>query len=201
MALYAGVDRPNLSFSDGQDGLVPAVAAAQPYTIVAMVNPGAVLTPWSSEVQVSFAAYVTIGANVCFEVLLAVGFYLVLIWESKSPSFLHIQAVIAICMPGQEEGHALADVLFGAVDPGGRLPVTFPNIGNEVWCELVRDYSVPLPVCALLSCYLHRSLCSVAASGALSVRLTLLNYRSTSLKHSTRHPRRQPAQHVLHREA
>ena len=85
MALYAGVDRPNLSFSDGQDGLVPAVAAAQPYTIVAMVNPGAVLTPWSSEVQVSFAAYVTIGANVCFEVLLAVGFYLVLIWESKSP--------------------------------------------------------------------------------------------------------------------
>ena len=148
MAVYAGVDRPNISFPDGQDGLVYAVAAAQPNTIVAMVNPGAVLTPWSSDVQVSFAVDVNIGASVCFEVLLAVGFYLVLIWESKSSSFLHIQAVTAMFMPGQEEGHALADVLFGAVDPGGRLPVTFPNIENEVWCacllQLLRFYVVLL---------------------------------------------------------
>ena len=62
MAVDAGVNRPNISFPDGQDGLVYAVAAAQPNTIVAMVNPGAVLTPWSSEVQVSFAVDVTIGA-------------------------------------------------------------------------------------------------------------------------------------------
>ena len=62
MAVDAGVDRPNISFPDGQDGLVYAVAAAQPNTIVAMVNPGAVLTPWSSEVQVSFAVDVITGA-------------------------------------------------------------------------------------------------------------------------------------------
>jgi len=43
-----------------------------------------------------------------------------------------VQAVVAMFMPGQEEGHAMADVLFGEVDPGGRLPLTFPNIENEV---------------------------------------------------------------------
>jgi hypothetical protein len=33
------------------------VAASQPNTIVAMVNPGAVLTPWSSAVQAVIAMF------------------------------------------------------------------------------------------------------------------------------------------------
>jgi len=43
-----------------------------------------------------------------------------------------VAAIVQAWLPGQEFGGALADVLLGAAEPGGRLPVTFPAAERDV---------------------------------------------------------------------
>ncbi|MBV9050000.1 MAG: glycoside hydrolase family 3 C-terminal domain-containing protein, partial [Solirubrobacterales bacterium] len=48
------------------------------------------------------------------------------------PWLAQVNAVLDAWYPGQTNGTALADVLFGKVDPSGHLPVTFPTSLAEV---------------------------------------------------------------------
>ncbi|HEY3715459.1 MAG TPA: glycoside hydrolase family 3 C-terminal domain-containing protein [Jatrophihabitantaceae bacterium] len=41
------------------------------------------------------------------------------------------RAVLEMWYPGEEDGNALADLLFGNREPGGRLPVTFPAAADQ----------------------------------------------------------------------
>jgi beta-glucosidase len=45
---------------------------------------------------------------------------------TMSPWLDRVAAVVDVWYPGEEGGHAVADVLFGRYNPSGRLPVTFP---------------------------------------------------------------------------
>ena len=46
-----------------------------------------------------------------------------------------VAAILYAGYGGQEAGHGLADVLFGTVDPGGRLPTTIPMQLADVPCH------------------------------------------------------------------
>ena len=69
-----------------QDGLISAVAAANPNTVVVLETGQPYLMPWLSSVK----------------------------------------GVLEAWYPGQQGGDAIAQLLFGAVDPSGRLTETFP---------------------------------------------------------------------------
>jgi beta-glucosidase len=43
------------------------------------------------------------------------------------PWLSRVSAVVQAWFPGQEAGNSIADVLFGTVNPGGKLPITIPR--------------------------------------------------------------------------
>lgn len=61
-----------------------------------------------------------VAANPNTVVVVNTGAPVTMDWADDAP------AIVQAWFGGQEMGHALADVLFGVAEPGGRLPTTFP---------------------------------------------------------------------------
>ena len=46
----------------------------------------------------------------------------------------HIPAILQAWYPGEQGGHAVCDLLFGDVNPSGRLPISFPRSAGHIPC-------------------------------------------------------------------
>ena len=95
------MDRPDLELPNEQGVLIRAVAAANPNTVVVLMNAGPV--------------------DVCE-------------WEAAAP------ALVEAWFAGQEQGSAVARVLFGDVNPQGKLPLTFPRHENATPVATAAQY-------------------------------------------------------------
>ena len=74
-------------------------------------------------------------ANPNVVLVLINGFQILLNWENQN-----IPAIVEAWYAGQEQGHAIADVLFGDYNPGGKLPVTYYK--SEDSLPPIDDYDI-----------------------------------------------------------
>lgn len=51
-----------------------------------------------------------------------------------------VQAVLEAWYPGEEDGDAVGEVLFGVASPGGRLPITFPRRAEDTLAQNPMQY-------------------------------------------------------------
>lgn len=70
------------------------------------------------------------------EAVAATGKPVVLVLENGRPLDIrwaseHVPAILEAWYPGTEGGNAVADVLFGDVNPGGKLPISWPRIAGQ----------------------------------------------------------------------
>jgi beta-glucosidase len=70
------------------------------------------------------------------ETVVATGKPVVLVLENGRPLDIrwaaeHVPAILEAWYPGTEGGNAVADVLFGDVNPGGKLPVSWPRSAGQ----------------------------------------------------------------------
>jgi beta-glucosidase len=86
-----------------------------------------------SEAQNALAAAV-LAANPHTIVVLKSGGPVLLPWAGQAP------AILEAWYPGEEDGAAVAAVLFGTVNPSGKLPITFPKRDEDLPLQTAAQY-------------------------------------------------------------
>jgi len=117
-----------------RDALGPDVPVEQADVIIAVLGESRHL---SGEAASRISIDLPGDQEKLLETLVATGKPVVLVVMSGRPLAIswaadHVPAIVQAWFLGTESGHALADVLFGNVNPSGKLPVTIPRSTGQV---------------------------------------------------------------------
>ncbi|MFD5067943.1 glycoside hydrolase family 3 N-terminal domain-containing protein [Streptomyces sp. NPDC058369] len=132
-AIRAAAPGADVRHSGGDPAMAAAAAWAADVTVIVVGEDSAISGEAASRSEIGLPA----GQQQLIEAVAATGkpFVVVLVngrpltvggWVDRAP------AVLEAWHAGSEAGNAVADVLFGAVNPGGKLPVSFPRSVGQI---------------------------------------------------------------------
>jgi beta-glucosidase len=128
----------SVSYNNGSD--IAAAAAAAKSADVAVVMVGDDETEGKDRPNLSLSGNqdalveAVAAANPRTVVVLKTGAPVLMPWVNQVP------AILEAWYPGEEDGNAVAAVLFGDADPSGKLPVTFPVAAGDVPASTPAQY-------------------------------------------------------------
>ena len=139
-ALQAALPTAKIEFDSGY---VPEEAAAFARQVqVAIIF----ATQWQSE-GVDGSLTLPEGQDALIEAVAAANPNTIVVLETgnpvKMPWLSKVKVVVEAWYPGQEGGRAIADILTGVVNPGGRLPITFPVDESQLAHPLIPGLGLP----------------------------------------------------------
>jgi beta-glucosidase len=139
--LQAKIPGAHISFADGRYPADAALAASLADAAVVFV------TNWSGEDSDLPSLSLPNGQDELIEKVAAANKHTIVVLETAGPVLMpwrdHVAAIVQAWYPGQGGADAIANVLFGDVNPSGHLPVTFPARATDAPRMSVVDMYAP----------------------------------------------------------
>jgi beta-glucosidase len=122
--------RARVDYDDGAAPARVAEAAAKADVVIVFAD------QWLTETADAATLNLPFGQDNLIEALARANPHIVVVLETGGPVLMpwidQTAAVLEAWYPGQKGGEAIADILSGAVNPSGRLPVSFPRSGAQL---------------------------------------------------------------------
>jgi beta-glucosidase len=153
-ALKALAPGANVQFNDGTNSASAATMAASSTVAIVFVS------QWESEgmdcPSLNFTDVIhstPINQDALVNAVTAANPHTIVVMENGGPKIMpwlaNVGAVLEAWYPGQRGGEAIANLLFGNVNPSGKLPITFPASTSQLPRPVIAtppDATTPFPV-------------------------------------------------------
>jgi len=139
-AIKAKAPSATVSYVDGTDANAAATAAAQADVAIVFATQweteGADLTTLGLPSNTTDTFNQTYDQNALITAVAAKAKRVIVVLENGSPVLMpwlgNVHGVLESWYPGVQGGQAIADLLFGDINPSGKLPITFPQQDSDL---------------------------------------------------------------------